>query len=332
VQQPRHRCRILITQPIHASALRNLEAAGHDVLDLASPRPLAASDIAQNLGACAALICQLTDRVDEQVLSRPSLRAVATVSAGMDHIDLDAARRHGVQIVNTPDVLTEATADFTIALLLAVARRIPESDSLIRAGRFDGWKLIDPLMGADVTGATLGIVGMGRIGQAVARRAHAAFNMPILYHSARDKPEIADLDARNVPLPELLSRADFVSLHAPLSPRTRHLIDADALALMRPTAYLINTARGGLIDEEALVDALAAGELAGAALDVFEHEPQVHPDLVHRTRRVVLAAHAASATTRTRERMSLLAVDALLAALGQLPLPGNASARKGGGA
>lgn len=307
---------VLVTQPVHPSALKLIEAAGHQLIGPAGPAPLSAEDILLRLGSADGLLCHLTDTVDERVLAAPALRAVATVSAGMDHIDLIAARRHGVAIVNTPDVLTEATADFTIALLLAVARRIPESDSLVRAGGYQGWKLMDELMGADVSGATLGIVGMGRIGQAVARRAHAAFGMTILYHGSTPKPDIdREIGARRVPLDGLLAGADFVSLHAPLTDRTRHLIDGRALRLMRRHAYLINTARGPLVDEAALAEALDAGVIAGAGLDVFEHEPRVHPGLLENTRRVVLAPHVGSATARTRERMSHLAVQGLLDAL-----------------
>ena len=173
-------------------------------------------------------------------------------------------------------------------------------------------------MGADVSGATLGVVGMGRIGEEVARRAHAAFGMSVLYTNTSPRPDAErDLNARRVPLAELLAGADYVTLHAPLTPQTRHLIDAAALAAMRPHAYLINTARGPLIDEEALARALADGVIAGAALDVFEYEPRVHPGLLAQRHRVVLSAHAASATTRTRERMSMLAVEGMLSALSE---------------
>jgi glyoxylate reductase len=309
------RTRVLVTQPIHESALAKLAHAGHAVTNLASPVPLTAEQITEQLGSAQALICQLTDRVDERVLSHPGLRVVATVSAGIDHIDLDTARRRGVRIVNTPDVLTEATADLTLALLLAVARRVTESDALMRSGRYRGWRLMDELMGADLYGTTLGIIGMGRIGQAVAHRARG-FGMSILYHAREPKPDLPEhLDARHTPLPELLATSDFVSLHAPLTDSTHHLIDTEALRLMRPHAYLINTSRGPLVDEAALADALADGTIAGAGLDVFEHEPLVHAGLLARTERVVLTAHAGSATARSRERMSHLAVDGLLRVL-----------------
>ncbi len=306
---------VLVTQPIHRSALTKLIDAGYAVTELASPVPLSAEKITERLGSAQALVCHLTDRVDEHVLSHPGLRVVATVSAGMDHIDLDAAARHGVRVVNTPDVLTEATADLAFALLLAVARRITESDALVRGGGFHGWRLMDELMGVDLHGSTLGVVGFGRIGQAVAHRARG-FGMSVLYHARRPRPELPEhLGARHVPLPELLASSDFVSLHAPLTEATHHLIDAEALALMRPNAYLINTSRGALVDEAALAQALTAGTIAGAGLDVFENEPRVHPGLLARTERVVLTAHAGSATARTRERMSHLAVDGLLRAL-----------------
>jgi glyoxylate reductase len=312
---------VLVTQPIHRSALRRLADAGYAVTDLASPVPLGAEQIAERLGRAQALVCHLTDRVDERVLSHPGLRAVATVSAGMDHIDLQAAGRHGVRVVNTPDVLTEASADLAFALLLAVARRITESDALVRRGGFHGWRLIDELMGADVHGSTLGVIGFGRIGQAVAHRARG-FGMSVLYHTRRPRTDLPEhLGAQHVPLPELLASSDFVSLHAPLTEATYHLIDAEALALMRPHAYLINTSRGALVDEDALAKALAAGSIAGAGLDVFEHEPRVHPGLLARTERVVLTAHAGSATARTRERMSQLAVDGLLRALAEPEAP-----------
>ena len=308
---------VVVTQPIHDSALSRLAAAGLAVTDLRGSAPLAADEVLAVVASASAraLVCHLTDRVDDRVLASPGLRVVATVSAGMDHIDLRAARRHGVAVVNTPDVLTEATADLTIGMMLAVARRITESDTLTRSGRFGGWRLMDPLMGADVSGATLGVVGMGRIGRAVARRAHAGFDMRVLYSGSAPKDDLP-FEAEFVALPELLAASDFVTLHAPLTAETHHLIDADALAGMRPTAFLINTSRGPLVDEAALASALAAGTIAGAALDVFEHEPMVHPDLASRSERVVLTAHAGSATARTRERMSMLAVQGLLAALG----------------
>jgi glyoxylate reductase len=321
VKSPIHRRarRVLITQPIHAAAVARLRQAGHEVTDLRLPAPMTTTELLNHLADADALVCHLTDRIDEVVLSRRTLRVVATVSAGMDHIDLDAARRYGTRILNTPDVLTEATADFTLGLLLAVARRLPESDAVVRRGEFSGWKLMDDLMGADVTGATIGIIGMGRIGTAVAHRAHAAFDMTVLYHSSTAQPAVERAcGARLVPMQELLAKADFVTLHAPLTAQTRHLIDAAALAVMQPHAYLINTSRGPLVDEGALVRALEAGVIAGAALDVFEHEPQVHPGLLARPERVVLTAHAGSATRRTREEMSRLAVTGIIDALAAL--------------
>ena len=304
---------VVMTQPIHASAQARIPAAGHRLRALDSPHPLTATQLGQSLDEAAGLVCHLTDLVDENVLAAPRLRVVATVSAGTDHIDMAAAARHGVHVVNTPDVLTEATADHAMALLLAVARRIPEADALVRAGRYRGWRLMDELMGLDVSGTTLGIVGMGRIGEAVARRARTAFGMQILYSGSSVRRHVdLDLDARHVQLDELLARSDFVSLHTPLTRQTRHLLDARALAAMRPHACLINTARGALVDEAALAEALLAGRLAGAGLDVFEDEPVVHERLLECRRQVVLTPHLGSATHRTRERMSHLAVDGLL--------------------
>jgi glyoxylate reductase len=239
-----------------------------------------------------ALIALLTDRVDDGLLAvaGPQLRVVANHAVGVDNVDVAACTRRGVVVTNTPDVLTEATADMTFALLLAGARRIVEGDALVRGGAWTGWEPTQHL-GADVGGATLGLIGRGRIGEAVARRA-AGFGMRVL----------ATTRSGGVPLGELLVTSDFVSLHCPLTPETRHIIDAAALARMRPTAILINTARGACVDESALAEALAAGRIAGAGLDVFEAEPQVHPGLRAHPR-VVLAPHAGSATTSARRRM-----------------------------
>jgi glyoxylate reductase len=238
---------------------------------------------------------------------------------GFDNVDLAAAEARGIWVTNTPGVLTDATADLAFGLLLAAARRIPESERFLRAGRFDGWA---PLLfrGADLFGATLGIVGLGRIGQAMARRARA-FGMRIVYAGRRavDAEVERALEARRVELDELLATSDFVSLHCPLTPETRHLIDAGALARMKKGAILINTARGPIVDEAALVDALRSGHLAGAGLDVFEREPAVHPGLLE-LENVVLTPHTGSATMGTRRRMAELVCENLERALaGEAP-------------
>jgi glyoxylate reductase len=265
------------------------------------------------LAEAEALVSLLDVKVDDELLARaPRVRVVANCAVGFDNVDVAAATRRGIVVTNTPDVLTDATADFTFALLLAVARRVVEADGLVRSGGWRGWSP-DLLLGRDLAGATLGIVGLGRIGQAVARRARA-FSMSILYAGPRPVAAADELGARLVPLDELLASSDYVSLHAPLSPATRSLIDAAALARMKPTAFLINTARGGLVDEAALAAALGRGQLAGAGLDVFIAEPSVHPDLMANPR-TVLAPHLGSATLETRGRMAELCAEAVTAVL-----------------
>jgi glyoxylate reductase len=241
----------------------------------------------------------------------PDLRIVANFAVGYDNVDLDAATERGVLVTNTPDVLTRATAELAIALLLALLRRVAEGDRFVRSGQ--PWGFAPTFMlGIGLEGRTLGVVGRGRIGSEVARLAEA-FGMRVI-HSSRSS---------GLPLGELLEQADAVSIHCPLTPETRHLIDADALRRMRPTAVLVNTARGPIVDEEALVRALEAGEIAGAALDVFEREPEVHPGLIERDD-VVLMPHLGSATTETRDAMGMLCVDALRAVLLEGRTPDNA--------
>lgn len=257
------------------------------------------------------LLCQLTDPIDREVLTaNPQLRGVAQMAVGYDNIDVSAARELGIPVGVTPGAVTEATADLAFALLLAVARRIPEAHRYAVGGRFRAWGpnlLLGVGVGPCPDGArkTLGIVGFGRIGQAVARRA-AGFGMRILAWS-RTREAVADFDGVTwAELDELLAASDFVTLHLPLSAATRHLIDAAALARMKPGAFLINTARGPVVDEAALVDALRAGTIAGAALDVFENEPAIHPGLPELDQ-VVLLPHLGSATRETRDRMAVMA-------------------------
>ncbi len=254
----------------------------------------------------------LANPVTDRVLGAcPHLRVVANCAVGFDNIDLDAARRRGTWVTNTPDVLTEATADLTWALILAVTRRVGEAERYLRSGRFTGWSL-DTLLGAGVQGRQLGIVGFGRIGRAVARRA-LAFGMSVAYTGPEPKPD-PEPPAVFLPLDELVATSAVVSLHAPLDPTTRHMIGAEQLRLMAPGGFLINTARGPLVDEAALAAALDAGRLGGAGLDVFEHEPAVHPGLLERDD-VVLLPHIGSATRETRAAMAELAATNLLAVL-----------------
>ncbi|MFL6163772.1 MAG: 2-hydroxyacid dehydrogenase [Jatrophihabitantaceae bacterium] len=313
---------VLVTQPIHDEAVVAMRAAGALVRCLNSPRPLGSAELTEASRGCQVLVTLLTDTVDRAVLTgNPQLRLVANVAVGYDNIDIAAAREAGVLVTNTPGVLTDATADQAMALILGCARRLVEADRLLREGSFPPWTLLQEPMGTDVTGQTLGIVGMGRIGAAVARRAQLGFGMPILYTSRREQPaEAAGLAARRVELDELLAAADFVSLHTPLTPATRHLIDERALRLMKPTAILINTGRGPLVDEAALAGALATGQIAGAGLDVFEFEPAVGEALLACRQRVVLTPHIASATDSTRRRMSGLAAESVIAlARGEQP-------------
>jgi glyoxylate reductase len=245
--------------------------------------------------------------VDEALLARaPRLRIVANAVVGHEHVDLAACRARGVVVTNTPDVLTEATADLTWGLILAAVRGIPRAERSLRAGEFHGWGFWDHL-GGDLTGRTLGVFGMGRIGRAVARRA-VGFGMRTVYagRSALPPEEEAALGARRVDFGALLAESDVLTLHAPLTPATRHVIGRDALGRMKPGSWLINTARGALVDEAALVDALRDGPLAGAGLDVYEHEPAVTPALLELPN-VVLLPHVGSATEGTRRAMALLA-------------------------
>jgi lactate dehydrogenase-like 2-hydroxyacid dehydrogenase len=265
------------------------------------------------------LICHITDIIDDEVLgAAPNLRVVANVAVGYNNIDLAAASRRGITVTNTPDVLTETTADFTWALLMATARRVVEADAYVRAGRWQTWDFT-LLLGADVFGKTLGVVGFGRIGRAVARRA-AGFKMKVLYQDVvRADPSVErELHATHVDMERLLRESDFVALHTLLSPASRHLIDAAALRSMKRSAILINAARGPIVDEAALVRALTEGWIAGAGLDVFEQEPQVHPGLLSLAN-VVLAPHIASASHATRRGMAMLAVTNCLAVLAGQP-------------
>jgi len=310
---------VYVTRALPEAAMTRLEEAD-DVRLVVNPhdRPVTREELLAGAGECAALICQLVDGIDEELLAAaPGLKVVANYAVGYDNVDVAAATARRIPVTNTPGVLTDATADHTWALLLAAARRVVEGDRLVRDGRWRGWAP-QLLLGRGVAGKTLGIVGLGRIGLAVARRAQG-FGMRILYASRRVRPLPPEVTAERVPLERLLAEADFVSVHVPLGEQTRHLIGAAALEAMKPSAYLINTARGPVVDEAALVAALEAGSLAGAALDVFEEEPAVHPGLLGRDD-VVLAPHTASATLEARTAMGRIAVDNALAVLrGQRP-------------
>jgi len=265
------------------------------------------------------LLCLLTEKINEEFLrSAPKLRIASNVAVGYDNIDVDACTKRGVVVTNTPGVLDETTADFAWTLLMAVARRVAEGEALARSGNWKGWNL-DQLCGADVWGKTLGIVGFGRIGRSVARRA-SGFQMKVIYTDAvRVSEEVEkSLNAEFRDMNSLLAEADFVSLHVPLLPETRGLFDAPKLFRMKPTAFLINTSRGPVIDEAALVAALENNKVAGAALDVFENEPFIHPGL--KRPNVVLTPHIASASIETRTKMAVIAANNIVALFeGQRP-------------
>jgi glyoxylate reductase len=249
------------------------------------------------------------DRVDGALLDAlPTVRLVASYGVGVNHLDLDACRARRVLVTNTPGVLTDATADHALALLLAAARRVADGDRVVRAG---GWKAVEPafMLGTEVTGKTLGIVGFGRIGQAVARRA-AGFRMRVLYCSPRPCADFPE--ARHVPLEALLAESDFVSLHTPLTPQTENLLSRDRIARMKPGAVVVNTARGPVVDDAALAEALASGRVAAAGLDVFRDEPRV-PDVYLRLPNVVLTPHIGSGTRETRAAMARLVIEDVLA-------------------
>ncbi|HQR56442.1 MAG TPA: D-glycerate dehydrogenase [Burkholderiaceae bacterium] len=277
-----------------------------------------ASELASALSDADGALLTAGDRVDEALLAQcPRLKVVANIAVGINNLDLAACTRHGVLATNTPDVLNEATADHAWALLLAAARRVGESERWLRAGLWKRWTF-EMFTGAEVGGTTLGILGMGRIGRAIARRA-SGFSMPVIYHNrTRLRPDLEG-GARHVALPELLRASDHLVLVVPYSPEVHHLIDAAALAQMKPTAVLINIARGGVVDDRALVAALRDGKIAAAGLDVFENEPALHPGLLE-LENVVMTPHIASSTRATRTAMAQLAMTNLRAALaGQVP-------------
>lgn len=277
-------------------------------------RPLSKKELLRQIKTADGLIAMLSDSIDREVIAAGArLRTIANYAVGYNNIDLAAASARDIAVTNTPGVLTETTADLTWALIFAAARRLPEAEALARSGKWTGWAPTQ-LLGSDIFGKTLGIVGMGRIGQAVARRARG-FAMRLLYHSRSRLPVPSEkrLGTSFVPLSRLLKESDFVSLHLPLTDRSHHLIDLRAFTLMKPSAYLINTARGPIVDEGALIEALRKGRLAGAGLDVFEEEPYLSPAL-RRLKNVVLLPHVGSASLETRIRMGEMVFENLLAA------------------
>ncbi|MFQ5908853.1 MAG: 2-hydroxyacid dehydrogenase [Thermoplasmata archaeon] len=309
---------VFATRRIPRPGLELLEKAT-DLRVFEEDRMPTRGEIREGLVGCVGLLSLLTDRIDGELMDAGDLTVISNYAVGVDNIDLEAATRRGIMVTNTPvDGLRESPADHTFALLLALSRRVVEGDRMVRDGAFQGWGP-ELLLGTDVYGKTLGIVGAGGIGTAVARRA-LGFGMEILYHSREPKEEWGrEGGARFVSLPELLREADFVTLHVPLKEDTRHLIGAEELQMMKQGAFLVNTSRGPVVDEAALVHALGKDRLAGAALDVYEHEPKVAQDLLTMSN-VVVTPHTASATWETRSEMAIVAANSLLAGLrGEVP-------------
>jgi glyoxylate reductase len=300
---------ILITRSVFREAVDLLEKEHHFVDINDSDKILPIQELIKRAHGKAGLICLLNDKIDAEVMDKlPSLKIISNIAVGYDNIDITAATQRGIMVTNTPGVLTETTADLTFALLLGAARRLPEADQYIRAGLFKNWQLMQPHMGVDINGKTLGIVGMGAIGQAVAKRATKGFDMRVIYYSSSRKESAEkEYGAEFVEFDKLLSFSDFISIHVPLTEKTKHLFSVQEFQAMKNTAIIINTARGPVVDEAALVEAIKKGQIRGAALDVFEEEPKVHPELVKMKENVVLAPHIGSASIETRLRMAMMA-------------------------
>jgi glyoxylate reductase len=300
--------RVVVTRLLPDGGLDPLD--GHELVQRHDDRPFTHDELVAAVPDVDAIVCLLTDRIDAEVMDAGAgrLKVIGNVAVGFDNVDVSAARARGVAVCNTPGVLDETTADLAFALILSASRLLSEAERDIRAGRWGGWG-IDQYLGRDVHRATLGLVGYGRIGRAVAARAEG-FDMRVLHHARRDTGVpgfVADLDA-------LVAEADVVSLHVPLSEETRHLFDARRLTQMKPTAVLVNTSRGAVVDEEALAVALEEGTIFAAGLDVYEHEPDVHPRLLAAPRTVLLP-HVGSASVATRTRMAQVASEGVRAVL-----------------
>jgi len=311
---PSPRPSILISRVLPKEAIARAQTRAEVDLHEAD-RPLERTELIARLKGRQGLVCLITDAIDAPLLAAcPDLKVVANVAVGFNNIDVAEATKRGVVVTNTPDVLTETTADFAWTLLMATARRVVEADRYVREGKFTQWEFM-LLLGGDIHGKTLGIIGFGRIGRAMARRARG-FDMRVLYQDAvaADPATEREFRATRTDTPTLLRESDFVTLHTPLLPETRHLINAQSLKTMKKTAYLINASRGPVVDEAALAQALKEEWIAGAGIDVFEREPEVHPALMGLPN-VVLAPHIASASSDTRLKMANLAVDNCLAVL-----------------
>src|SRR3989344_930041 len=311
--------KIFITRMIPKAGIELLNSRGYEVVVSPEDRVLSKEELiglikGQNFDA---VLCLLTDKVDADVLeaSRPTVKIFANYAVGFDNIDKETAKRLGIMITNTPDVLTDTVAEHTFALMLAIAHRVVEADKFVRADRYEGWAPM-LLLGADLSRKTLGIVGLGRIGSRVAFHAVKGFDMKVIYYDVKRNEEFEKMCGAvfTETIDGVLREADFISIHVPLIPQTHHLIGEPQFKLMKPTAYLVNTSRGPIIDETALAEALNTRTIAGAALDVFEFEPKITPSLLN-LNNVILTPHIASATEETRAKMSELAAANIIEAL-----------------
>ena len=310
--------KIYITRMVPDAGIKILKDNGYEVAVNPEDRVLTKEELIaalkdQNYDA---LFCLLTDKIDGEVMDAfgPQLKIIANMAVGFDNINAADAKKHGIMITNTPGVLTDTVAEHTFTLMLSIAHRISEADKFTRAGKYIGWAPM-LMLGSDLSGKTLGVVGLGRIGSRVAHHGVKGFEMKVLYYDVNRNEEFEkEFGAVFVSLDDLLKQSDFVSIHVPLLPATRHLINAEKLKLMKPTSYLVNTSRGPVIDEAALAKALADKTIKGAALDVFEFEPAINPDLI-KLDNVILTPHIASATEETRSKMSALAATNIVEAL-----------------
>lgn len=306
---------ILITRKILPAGLDLLRSFTSELVINEEDRNLTHEELLTRVKGASAIVCLLSDIIDEAVIDAagPQLKIIANYAVGFNNIDIDYATRRGIRVTNTPDVLTHATADLAWALIMAVSRRIVEADQYCRQGKFKGWAP-DLMLGMELTGKTIGILGAGRIGQATARRAKA-FDMKVIYSSRYDKFAFeVETKAKRVGLEELLKESDIVSIHLPLVEETFHLLDTHELELMKSSAFLVNTGRGPIVNEQALAEALKKGTIAGAGLDVYEDEPKIYSEL-YPLKNVVLLPHIGSATTETRSRMSVMVAENIIAAL-----------------
>ncbi|MBI3952567.1 MAG: D-glycerate dehydrogenase [Candidatus Doudnabacteria bacterium] len=309
--------RIFITRKIPQIGIDRLKQAGHEVIVSDVDRPLTRDELKQKVAGVDAILSQLVDKMNGEIMDAAGkqLKIIANYAVGFDNINLKNAHDRNIAITNTPDILTEAVADHAFALMLAAGRRIVESDRFSRAGKYTGWQPF-LLLGQDLLGKTLGVVGLGRIGSALAYRAAQGFKMKILYYDPiiKSSPFDTEVGAKPVSLEELLKNSDFVSIHVPLLPETKHLISTPQFEMMKKTAVLVNTSRGPVVDEQALLKALQNRDIFAAGIDVWEFEPKLTPGLAE-IENIVITPHIASATVETRDNMSKLAAENIIAAL-----------------